>query len=157
MNENSWNKWASVAEVVGSIAVVLTLLALISEMRGERELIRLSAYQTEIQNLNNWRDTVSSDPIKVRLFLDFNKGVVPERDTDEYLILLLTMNNLWVNYESAYKAFQSEIIGSLEWERMERNICIELSSLNRVPQSNLKEATFFRLTSDFQDYVQSIC
>ena len=157
MNDQDWAKWTSIAEIIGSVAVVVTLIAVLLEMRANSELTRVSAYQSEIRNINVWRDGVSSDPVKVKLFVDYTQGIAPAIDTEEYTVLSMTITNLWVNYESAYTAYKSGIIGPLEWERMERNICSELDNLEINPSSELKERTFFRLTTEFQEYVLRTC
>ena len=44
-------KWALIAEIVGSFAIVATLIVLIVESRGNTEAIRASTYQAVVDSI----------------------------------------------------------------------------------------------------------
>ena len=147
-------EYALLAEIISALAVVITLVILISEVRENTEITRAAAYQSEISKFTDWRREVTSDDSKLFLFYNFDSGEVPEPGSQEALKLNMLLNSLWGAFESGYTSYSSGIIGGAEWDRILRTICSEYPKLI---VTNVKDQIFFRLTSDFTNFVESTC
>ena len=147
-------KVASVAEIASALAVVITLIILIVNVRENTETIRLAAYQSSIDRFSSWREEVSSDYQKADLFRRFNQGEVPARGTTESTILLMVLTTLTNNYESAYFAYENELMGEQEWARIENSAC---AAMGPIRNSSFEEDIYFRLTEEYKSYLQSTC
>jgi hypothetical protein len=147
-------KLASVAEIASAVAVVVTLIILIVNIRENTEITRVAAYQSSIERFNSWREGVSSDYRKADLFRKFNAGEVPAEGTTERLILLMILNTLTNNYESAYFAYGNKLMGDEEWARIERSAC----EANRgIRNSTLELEVNFRLTEEYRTHLDKVC
>jgi len=69
MKNEKLQKWALIAEIVGGLAIVVSLVFLIIEVRGNSNLIRANAYDQNIQSLVDWRMWVISDEVRLQLAL----------------------------------------------------------------------------------------
>ena len=58
------------AEVVSGIAVVVSLVFLIIELRESTNVARASAYESSVDSLNTWRLTIAQDPELAELMVD---------------------------------------------------------------------------------------
>jgi len=143
---------ASIAEIVSGIAVVVTLVVLIVEIRDNTQVLRLSAYNNNVDSINEFGTLISRDADNGRIWNSFVSGdtenlteVDRRRLTDWLFILFRT-------YEKAYFSERSGLIGEEEWARFERNICgmFELSQTAEV-------LIAVPLTQEFYGYVTNSC
>ena len=147
-------KLASVAEISSALAVVITLIILIANVRENTETTRLAAYQSSIDRFNNWREEVSSDYRKADIFRRFNEGEVPADGTTERQILQMVLHTLTNNFESAYFAYRNKLMGEQEWARIEKSACQAMGNIRNSP---LEEDVNFRLTEEYKDYLENVC
>ena len=155
MNENL-QKWSLIAEIVGGLGVLITLVILILEVRENSELTRTVAYQQEIQNYNNWRNEMLGDPDQIRIFGAWSRREnIPDRYTDDGLILIFILMNLFTNYESAYYSQRSGILGESEWNRVQIAICSAYEDI--VQEKAYWDSVSFRLTEPFNGFIEASC
>jgi hypothetical protein len=148
---------AHVAEIVASLAVVVTLVFLVVEVRQNTEITRVTAYDRTVEGLNTWRLTVASDPdLAERWQAYMSNSAAQDPAADMRLQLLL--NTLWAAYESAYYAWRYEILGSSEWTRFAFQICLRYES-DGTPWSRPSSGQPIRdlLTDEFVGYVEATC
>jgi len=143
------------AEVISGVAIVVTLVVLILEVRSNTDLSRLTAYQTVTKDFDEWRREVSGDPEKLELFVRYTQGLYPDPESPEYTKLYMIVLNAWSGQERAYFAYQAGILGEDEWERIHRAECGELRyfSTNESFHADL----FFRLTDAYRAHLESTC
>jgi len=155
MNEKL-QRWSLIAEIVGGLAVVVTLIVLIIEVRENSELTRTSAYQQEIQNFNDWRNNIIASPDQVRVFGSWaRREEIPNQQTDDGMLLTLILQNLFTSYESGFYSRDAGILGESEWDRVQRNICYEY-------QRAISEESYWgiiapRLSTRFLSYMETDC
>lgn len=146
------SEWASVAEIVSGIAVVVTLIVLVFEIRDNTQVLRASAYAASLDGINDFGAMISKDAESARIW----RAYVTETTGDLDEIDLSRLND-WVyilfrNYEKAYFSEQAGLIGDEEWARFDRNIC-GMFELARSAGLNIDTP----LTSEFFQYVTSSC
>jgi hypothetical protein len=64
------SEWASVAEVVSGVAIVVTLVFLAVGIRENTEITRAAAYDRNIESLNQWRLGVMQNESLIRVWVD---------------------------------------------------------------------------------------
>ena len=155
MNEKL-QKWSLIAEIVGGLGVIITLVILIIEVRENSELTRVSAYQQDIQNFNEWRSTIVSDPNQVRLFAAWNRGEgIPARRTEDGMVLGFILDGLFTNYESSFYSREAEVLGDPEWERVARATCNAYQLA--ADREEYWRSISIRLTDPFVSFMESNC
>ena len=148
--------WASIAEILSSIAVVVTLLFLVFGIRENTEITRIAAYDRNMESVNLWRYELAKDAGLVRLFGTFNRRL-SEEATDaevELFQLNLLLNALWGTYEKSYYAYQYGILGSSEWSRFEIQMC---RGRELALEAGVWEFMVPLWTEEFANYVASLC
>lgn len=144
--------WSSIAEIISGIAVVVTLIVLIVEVRDNTEVLRVSAYNDNLDSLNEFGAMVSRDADSARIW----RALISEEtvDLDEIDRRRLTdwLFILFRNYEKAYFSEQSGLIGREEWSRFNTNIC----NFFELSQSAGIDFTI-PLTQEFSGYVADSC
>ena len=132
-------------ELLAGVAVVVTLIILVVEIRQNTEVARAASYAESMDGLTQWRLTMASDPELATLWEAYNFG--GERSEDFRLDLLVS--SLWGIYENAYYSNQRGLFGPSEWERFERQIC-QNASRDLPSLGNL-------LTEEFRAFADSGC
>ena len=150
-------KAALLAEVVGGLAVVLTLIALILEVRENTNIVRASAYNQNIDSLNAWRMNISQSKELSRLYQQYVTGQTSEWTDDEEFRLWLVINQVWGVYEKAYYASQYGILGPQEWRRFERQMCASESQIVGLNSAQRRAMTRFFWTEEFAKFVKATC
>ncbi len=62
MKKKKLKEWALLAEVFSGVAILVTLIFLVLEIRTNSELIRTDSFDRNIQSLIDWRRAVIADP-----------------------------------------------------------------------------------------------
>jgi len=148
--------WASIAEIVSSVAVVTTLVFLILGIRENTEIVRASAYAGSMDSLNDFTMDVVTDadlrPIWMA-FVNENTADFDAIDRQQVQLLLIV---LFRNYEKAYFSARYGLLGSAEWGRFERQICVQVDRASIVDENVLGFLEVI-LTDEFAAYVRSTC
>ena len=114
---------AQVAEIIASIAVVVTLLFLISEVRQNTRITQAAAYERRMEDLNDWRALMVTEPRVAELFMGYVRGgEVNEEELDGFRLGAYRAMQ-WAIYENAYFSNQRDLLGTSEWGRFEAQIC----------------------------------
>jgi hypothetical protein len=146
--------WASVAEIISGIAVVVTLLMLFLGIRENSEITRASMYADVIVGLNDTTRDIYRYPELNRLWWRFTEGEnLADLNVEEQFRLEQMVRALFRDFDRAFIAVQGGIIGSTEWQRFERPICF-LGGRARGIGFNVLEA---ELRADFKDAISAAC
>ena len=108
------SNWANVAQIASGAAVVVTLVILIVEIRGNTEVLRLSAYSDHIDSINEFGALISQDAESSRIWMAFVSEQTDDLDEIEMRRLTDWLFILFRNYEKAYFSEQSGLIGHAE-------------------------------------------
>ena len=154
MDNQNLQKWALIAEIVGGIAVLVTLLFLIVEVRENSAVIRASAYGQTTDMLNDWRLLGASDPELTALFREYFNGRMSTLNEVEVQQMYFFLATLWGTYENAYFARQYDILGSEEWSR----ILVQACEQYRVAEpQNIWNGLSNLLSTEFHRYIPTEC
>jgi len=148
-------EWASVAEIVSSIAVVVTLMLLVAGIRENTEVTRASMYDSSIDSLNAFRARIIDSRDVANLWNAYRSGDVESLDTTDRRRISQLVGMLFGIYEKSYYARQYGVIGSSEWSRFEVQICLQFDSVSR--SLILKEYLESTMTEEFMGYISSLC
>jgi len=153
------SEWASVAEIVSGIAVVVTIIFLIAGIRENTAITRAVAYDSQMDGLNEWRRNLSQNEQLSRIYTRFAVGKVSELTEDEQYRLILVLNEQLGVYENAFYALKYGILGPSEWGRFKTQICrtrrdmkARLSGARWTWEDSLQ-----LLTDEFADFAESRC
>ncbi len=148
---------ALIAEVISGVAVVVTLIFLIAQVRDNSSVIRGAAFEGSIDSLNELRLMIAEDHELASLMIDrWGRDLIEEFGRDEapaYLQRRLMTLVQWSNYEKAYYSRNYDLLGTAEWSRFERSICLTASNPASRWSADIKDF----LTPEFADYVIEFC
>ncbi len=147
MKKKKLKEWALLAEVISGVAILLTLVFLVLEIRTNSELIRIDSFDRNIQSLIDFRMSVIADPASLEVMAAYF-GDSPEASKKTMLV-----NSLWNLYEKTYYARVYDTIGMSEWGRFEYSIC---DNFQRDPEF-WHDSVARLLTSEFREYVIATC
>jgi hypothetical protein len=149
-------KWALIAEVIGSVAIVVTLVVLIAEVRTNTELSRVAAYDAVTRDFDDSRTLSLTDPEILELFHQFTQGSLPARQDDsrDALRAGIFVLNVFSGYERAYLSHEAGIFGEAEWSRVERAACQDWGYLEK---SGYVSFVSFRLTDEYVEHLNATC
>lgn len=145
--------WASIAEIISGIAVVVTLIFLIVGIRENTEVTRAAAYGGILSGLNEMALTVTQDEALAGIWQSYRAGESEELSDGEEFRLRTLLRNMWRLYEWAYYSNLYGTLGSNEWDRFERRICAE-RGVSTQAQWNYVESV---LTEEFSGHILSSC
>jgi hypothetical protein len=138
---------------VSGVAIIVTLIVLIIEVRTNTDVARVAAYQQVTRDFDDWRTLILSDPQLVEVMVNmrnpYERGIDPEADIRRLFIA----QNQWSGNERAYIAYRGGIIDERDWGRIYRALCDEF---DRMPD-DLRERIVFRLTDEFVQFLKDEC
>ena len=149
-------EWASIAEMLGAAAIVISLVFVGLEIRGNTQVARAAAYERNIDSINQWRLELIKDPSLVRSLGNFFQ-TADQGATDaevELFRLNLALNVVFGIYEKSYYANKYGIMAPGEWTRFERQACL---SRGRALELDLWSSMAALLTEEFADHLASQC
>ncbi len=146
--------WASLAEVVSSIAVVITLVVLIVGVNANTTVTRAAVYQDSLDRLNDFETIIVQDSDLTRIWNHLFEGTAVELQRLEYVRLVSLIRQVFRVYENAYYDYQYALIGDREWVRFERSMC-RIYSLVRA--QDVSDQIELITTAEFFEYLETSC
>lgn len=98
--------WASVAEIVSGVAVVVTLIFLVLGIRENSEITRAVAYERNVDSRNEWRMCVSEDDERLRIYQAFLAGQIDDLNDLAIDRLGFILDAIWSINEKTYYSNQ---------------------------------------------------
>jgi hypothetical protein len=128
--------WASVAEIISGIAVVITLIFLVQGIRENTAIVRVSVYEGLIQEINAWNHDRVRDPEVERIVSVLFSGDIEALDERDRSRLITFIQALFRTYERAYFSRQYGVIGEAEWPNgdVSNEIYVQISEM---PESSV--------------------
>jgi len=152
---NKLSHWASIAEILSGLAVVITLLLLVVGIRENTEITRASVYGSSIDSMNDFRTRIVDDRDVARLWSAYQLGELDDLDQPDQARLAQLIIMLFGIYEKAYYAREYDVIGLSEWSRFEFQICRQY---DRVRASSfLNRNLEVGMTEQFLTYISMSC
>jgi hypothetical protein len=154
MKSEQLQKWALIAEIVGGVAVLVTLVVIALEIRTNTSVQRADNFAELLSQMNDWRIATVSDPDLIeypRMINTYRSGSM-EIPSLEWRIFSQVMSPLWSIYESAFFYNQYGLLGEAEWRRFEERICL----IKETPDAWI-DVIRPRLGEEFAIYVDANC
>lgn len=148
MKKKNLKHWAQVSEIIAGVAVVITLVFLIFEVRENSDLVRADSFNRSIESLVEWRSDIATNDAALKVMAEHFGFEDPEVLRQQLLVV-----NLWSIYEKTYYSQQYGLVGPAEWERFQTRIC----SYQRSGEDFWDERVAVFLTEEFRSYVVSSC
>ncbi|MDA1370815.1 MAG: hypothetical protein O2971_08665 [Proteobacteria bacterium] len=148
------SKFKEIGEALSIVAVLITLVFLILEVRENTAAIRTESYGESITRLNDWRLQLASDKELTRMFAQFNSGNLTNLDGTESQQFSFVYGSLWSIYESAYFARSYGTLGESEWIRFEQMMCRQFEL---VTEQDYWSSMDLLLSPEFKSYAQAQC
>jgi len=146
-------EYASFAEIISSLAVLLTLVFFVVELRESTEVTRSAAFGNTTEQLTSLRLTVISDELLSAVWQEYLTENIESQTQLENLRLNGIVLTVLAIYEDAYYSYDYGIMGEREWSRFPPRICQHYERLQRL---NLN-SWFGSLTPEFSKYVENQC
>jgi hypothetical protein len=109
---------AKFAEIVASVAVVASLMALVFEMRENTNTLRRTTYESLSTQVGAWRMVQATDPELHRIYYkEVSAGEPWQLEGAEKERFVEYMTVLWQIYEQAFYANMYGDLERLQWER----------------------------------------
>jgi len=165
MNKKKLQEYALFAEVMGGIAVLITLIFLVIETRENTNAIQAQTYQSLTSELNDIRYMVISSGFS-ETYLKYAKSGFVELSSIEAFEMLAFSQALWGVYESAFYAKERGVLGVDEYLRFQhamcRNYVADQAQWKEAEKGALIEGTVAKglsknLTPKFSAYVETLC
>ena len=115
-------EFALIAEVIGGIAVIVTLVFLVVETRENTNAIQAQTYQSLTSELNESRRSERATHI-LQVTAKLADNGMESLTGLEWAELMFWNESKWGVYESAFYAYRRGILGDDEWMRFESAIC----------------------------------
>ena len=144
--------WASVAEIVSGIAVVVTLVFLVLGIRENTQVTRASMYSDLMDGLNEYSMAIADNPDLSRIWLAFMSFETEDLDPSDFPRLTNIVQTMFRNWESAWYSRRYGVMGEEEWARVERLLC---PGWERSQSADVGLRSF--LTEPFFHYIETNC
>jgi len=145
--------WASIAEIVSGVAVVVTLVFLVLGIRDNTEATQAATYEGILDSLNDWRVWIASDDELRKSWQAYTEDRYEELDADQQYLIAWAQAVVWFIYEKTYLADQYGQLGGSEWERTAQVVC---SNFDRMQETGIY-AFIPPTTREFSQYVTESC
>ena len=148
--------WASIAEIVGGMAIVVTLVFLTFEIRSNTSVLQAQTYHDLMRDLNDFRKMgATREMVEIRNKYD-EEGWNSLSSTEKGLQRAASTVR-WGIYESAFYANERGFLGEQEWLRFEAGICRGRGILSELWNPGDATSMSELLTPAFVDYLESAC
>ena len=151
----SISDWASIAEVIFGIAVLVTLVILIIGIRANTDITRVAVYESHIDSLMEWRSQLLQDRDIARLYEAFTGNDTENLDSTDRLRLVQLVANNFNIYEKAYYAQRYGVMGPSEASRFEAMSCVQYDSARA--NEWVLEILDRIMTAEFMSFLRDNC
>ena len=161
-------KWALIAEIAGAIAIVITVVVLIFEVRGNTDAIRAASAQSITDATTDVLTLLASDPDLVRFRvagdLTIREPFIPTIQTTQIDRTLSDIDRWryffyyrqhWLRFQNMYLQTQSGVLGPDTWNTYADIICYDITDTGRPGIRATWPDHANVLNLDFVDLVES--
>jgi len=145
--------WASVAEIIASTAVVITLIILIFGVRENTEVVRAGSYNELLGNVDEQAHVILASERLTRIWRLYLQRDTDALTDDERFVLLLLLRSTYRTFEKAYFAYQYGTVGAQEYARFDDQACNHFDRIGKDLWVEVSEV----LNSDYTLHVQELC
>ncbi len=110
----NWDAIGAVADAIGAVVVVVTLIYLTIQIRQNTKAIEHSTDRAVFDDAFKWMYTLIEDPDIAELYIAGMKG--EEQTTSDRLRFSLLLNSLFVHWNHAFEAGAFDIVNNAQIE-----------------------------------------
>ena len=143
-------EYALLAEIIGGIAIVASLLFVGLQIQQNTNLSKANAYRETIQEIADWREMLATNSELrdcLRRYIDLESN----NTLTDCPMLGLMLNNIFGIYETAYFDKMYGFIGESEWSRLEAGVCVHYLT------ATSRKFNFSYITEEFKGYLGENC
>jgi len=158
MKKLALSEMALAAEILGGVAVVVTLVFLVLATRENTNAIQAQTYQALTAELNAIRLAYSTSDVPDSYVLLSTQGIQALSDAARARMQFVAEAK-WGVYESAYFSRNRGVLGEDEWARFESAICRNLAIDQSMwePEDTQWGSLARNVTPTFREYVELKC
>jgi hypothetical protein len=158
MEKLNLSELALAAEVLGGVAVVVTLVFLVLATRENTNAIQAQTYQALTSELNALRFTSATSEMS-DIFVRISTEGIDALSNAERMRLQFSAEAKWGVYENAFFSRNRGVLGEDEWSRFASAICRNFTIDQWLWGSNDTQwgSLSRNVTPAFRDYVESAC
>jgi hypothetical protein len=154
-------KLAAIAEIISSIAILITLVFLAVQTGQNTQAIaeqtaitRYSVYDVNNTSIIDWRSSLIENPELLSTWLRLANspdasGLSPQERSTGYFLA----TSLFSIYDNAYMAYELGVMDVGGWERFRDRICVDFNRFQNTAWPNAKPF----LNSRFAEFVENGC
>jgi len=144
-------KWAQIAEVIGALAIIVSLIYVANEVRHNTEATQAATFQQMVQLSASALLAIAgnSELADIQRRGARDPDSLTEQEQFRYFLIVRAQ---WRGMEAAYFQHQHGVLGDSEWSSYESLMCGELSSL--IGQGATWEAHRHTLSPDFVTFIE---
>jgi hypothetical protein len=115
----NWTAIGAIGEVLGAVAVVLSLVYVAAQVRHNTTALRRAASADAIAGIRNWNQTLIGDPVMARVF---GQGVedINALDADGRARFIILMLNFLKTFEDMHYQFSKGAMEPEVWQGWEQ-------------------------------------
>ena len=123
MTNDKLQKWALIAEIGSGIAVLVTLIVLVIEVRSNTDAIKTDTYDRLVAEVIDWNTTIATDNEVGDAMRVFNfEGSDSANESQRYIIQRF-IRSLWMIYERAFLQWEEGNMSDAQFVRFRTPIC----------------------------------
>ena len=145
--------WASLAEIIASVAVVITLILLMFDVRENTEVVRANSYDDLLSDINDQSFVVVQDERLLGIWQRYNEGKIDELTQAEHFTLITLLRATFRTFEKAFFAYQYGTVGATEYARFDAQTCNHFDMIGQRSWGDINSV----LTEDFRSHVEDLC
>ena len=123
----NWDAAGAIGEIIGAIAVFLTLAYLAIQIRQNTNAVRTTALDSSVSSVMRAREKIFEDPDLVRIYLKGLENPESLNEIEEARFMLLMQNIFWALWNIYSQAGVAELSSDL-WESQKAVVMRVLSS-----------------------------
>ena len=155
MNDKALKRFAMISEILGGLAVIVTLIILIFEVRGNTQAVRAATYDSLVGSLVDQRMAMITDnELQEMDFVQASEGREAFTPRQSRMFFNLFVSR-FQNYERAYTQWRAGNLDDDSWERFKLRICND--SGNPAFEVNVGSEIDRLTTASFTDFRKNQC
>jgi hypothetical protein len=111
----NWDAIGAIAELLGAVGVIASLIYLATQIRQSREQMRAATAQQLQSQLTSTGQAATRDPELARLLRRGNENV-EQLDEDELFRFNFYFSGLWTEYDTAYYQYRIGLLDEDRWQ-----------------------------------------
>ena len=128
MDNGQLQRWALIAEIVSALAVLITLIMLLMEIRSNTDAMKIDTYDRLIADMSNWYlETAMDNELSDAQFIRMVQG--GEGTTEKQMFLdQRSTRSMYMIYERAFLQWHQGNMDDASFARFRYQICQENGS-----------------------------